>query len=164
VPEGGTALVYVTVPDSSGALLKQAGEALNGLEGIASVIEAPEFAKYGLPQPTATGQMGALLLAAKDGYAFTGDVGEQPVVDAPPASLGSHGYLASDPDLQALFIASGRGIKRGVQLDSVSNLDLTPTIARLLNLQMPDLQGRVLTEILAAPVSAPAGAAKTAPR
>jgi predicted AlkP superfamily pyrophosphatase or phosphodiesterase len=163
VPEGGTALVYVTVPDSSGALLKQAGEALNGLEGIASVIEAPEFAKYGLPQPTATGQMGALLLAAKDGYAFTGDVGEQPVVDAPPASLGSHGYLASDPDLQALFIASGRGIKRGVQLDSVSNLDLTPTIARLLNLQMPDVQGRVLTEILSAPVSA-AGAAKTAPR
>ena len=163
VPEGGTALVYVTVPDSSGALLKQAREALNGLEGIASVIEAPEFGKYGLPQPTATGQMGALLLAAKDGYAFTGDVGEQPVVDAPPGSLGSHGYLASDPDLQALFIASGRGIKRGVQLDSVSNLDLTPTIARLLNLQMPDVQGRVLTEILSAPVSA-AGAAKTAPR
>src|SRR5688572_29983984 len=164
VPEGGTALVYVTVPDESGALLKQAGEALEGLEGIASVIAAPEFGKYGLPPPTATGQMGALLLTAKDGYAFTGDAGDQPVVDAPPGSLGSHGYLASDPDLQALFIASGRGIRRGVKLDSVSNLDLTPTIARLLNLQMPDAQGRVLTEILSRPVSAPAAAAKTAPR
>jgi predicted AlkP superfamily pyrophosphatase or phosphodiesterase len=164
VPEGGTALVYVTVPDQSGALLKHASEAVKGLEGIASVIEAPEFGKYGLPQPTATGQMGALLLTAKDGYAFTGDVGDQPVVDAPPGSLGSHGYVASDPDLQALFIASGRGIKRGVTLDSVSNLDLTPTIARLLDLQMPDAQGKVLTEILSTPVSAPAAAGKTAPR
>jgi predicted AlkP superfamily pyrophosphatase or phosphodiesterase len=163
VPEGGTALVYVTVPDASGALLKQAAEALQGLEGIASVIEAPEFGKYGLPQPTATGQMGALLLSAKEGYAFTGDIGDQPVVDAPPGGLGSHGYLASDPDLQALFIASGRGIKRGVKLDSVSNLDLAPTIARLLNLQMPDAEGKVLTEILS-PVSGPAAKAKTAPR
>jgi hypothetical protein len=101
-----------------------------------------------LPAPTATGQMGALLLTAKDGYAFTGDVGDAPVIDAPPGSLGSHGYLASDPELQALFIASGRGIKRGVKVDSVSNLDLAPTIARLLNLQMPDVRGKVLTEIL----------------
>lgn len=164
VPEGGTALVYVTVPDPSGSLLKQAASALDGLEGIASVIEAPEFGKYGLPQPTATGQMGSLLLTAKEGYAFTAATGDEPVIDAPPGSLGSHGYLATDPDLQALFIASGRGVKRGVRLDSVSNLDLAPTIARLLNLQMPDVQGRVLNEILATSVSAPGAGAKTAPR
>ena len=154
----------MTVPDASGALLKQAGAALQGLEGIASVIEAPEFGKYGLPQPTSTGQMGALLLTAKDGYAFTGDVGDQPVVDTPPGSLGSHGYLASDPDLQALFIASGRGIRRGMKLDSVSNLDLAPTIARLLNISLPGAEGRVLNEILSTPVSAPDAKAKTAPR
>jgi predicted AlkP superfamily pyrophosphatase or phosphodiesterase len=164
VPEGGTALVYVTVPDISDSLLQQAASALKGMEGIASVIEAPEFETYGLPQPTATGQMGALLLTAQEGYAFTADTGDQPVVDAAPGSLGSHGYLASDPDLQALFIASGRGIKRGAKLDSVSNLDLAPTIARLLDLQMPDVQGRVLKEILSTPVSAPEAKAKTAPR
>ena len=151
VPEGGTALVYATVPDASGALLQNARDALGGLEGLASIVEAPAFENYGLPQPTATGQMGALLLTAKDGYAFTGDVGDEPVIDAPPGSLGSHGYVASDPDLRALFIATGRGIKRGVTLESVSNLDLAPTIAHLLNLQMPDAKGKVLSEILAAP-------------
>ena len=150
VPEGGTALVYVTVPDESGALLAKARSALIGLEGVASVIEAREFDKYGLPAPTATGQMGALLLTASDGYAFTADVGEAPVVDAPPGSLGSHGYLASDPELQAVFIASGRGIRRGVKVDSVSNLDIAPTVARLLNLEMPHVMGKVLTEILTA--------------
>jgi predicted AlkP superfamily pyrophosphatase or phosphodiesterase len=147
VPEGGTALVYVTVPDAAGALLRQAREALAGLEGIASIIEAPEFEKYGLPQPTATGQMGALLLTGKEGYAFTGEIGDVPVVDAPPGA-GSHGYLASDPDLRALFIASGRGITPGTTIDPVSTLDLAPTIARLLGVELPEAQGKVLTEML----------------
>ena len=148
MPEGGTALVYVTVPDEGGALLRQAKESLSGVEGIASIVEAGEFDKYRLPQPTATGQMGALLLTAKEGYAFTGDVGDAVVVDAPLGSWGSHGYIASDPDLRALFIASGRGIRKGGTLEEVSNLDLAPTIARLLGLEMPDVEGRVVTEAL----------------
>ena len=147
VPEGGSALVYVTVPDESGALLAKAKAVLAGVEGIDRVVEAPEFSKYGLPAPTATGQMGALMLTARDGYAFTADSAEPAVVDAPDGGLGSHGYVASDPDLQALFIASGRNIKPGVTLDAVSNLNLTPTIARLLDLRMPDATERVLTEI-----------------
>jgi len=147
VPEGGSALVYVTVPDESGALLAKAKAVLAGVEGIDRVVEAPEFSKYGLPAPTATGQMGALMLTARDGYAFTADSAEPAVVDAPDGGLGSHGYVASDPDIQALFIASGRNIKPGVTLDAVSNLNLTPTIARLLDLRMPDAKDRVLTEI-----------------
>ena len=147
VPEGGSALVYVTVPDEGGALLAKAKAVLAGVEGIDRVVEAPEFSKYGLPAPTATGQMGALMLTARDGYAFTADSAEPAVVDAPDGGLGSHGYVASDPDIQALFIASGRNIKPGVTLDAVSNLNLTPTIARLLDLRMPDAKERVLTEI-----------------
>ncbi len=42
----------------------------------------------------------------------------------------------------------GAAIKPGVTLDAVSNLNLTPTIARLLDLQMPDAKEKVLTEIL----------------
>ena len=145
----------MTVPDASGALLKQARRRSTDSKGIASVIEAPEFGKYGLPQPTATGQMGALLLTAKEGYAFTADVGDQPVVDAPPGSLGSHGYLASDPDLQALFIASGRGIKPrrharlGVEPGSGAD---DRAAARSSD---AGREGRVLTEMLSTPVSAP---------
>ena len=148
VPEGGSALVYVTVPDEGGALLARAKAVLAGVEGIDLVVEASEFATYGLPAPTTTGQMGALMLTARDGYAFTADSAEPAVVDAPAGSLGSHGYVASDPDIQALFIASGRNIKPGAALDAVSNLNLTPTIARLLDLRMPDAKERALTEIL----------------
>jgi len=151
IPEGGTALVYVTVPDESGAVLKRAKDALAGLEGVDSIAEAADFARYGLPQPTPTSQMGALLLIAKEGYAFTADGVEPAVVDAAIGSLGSHGYVASDPDLQAIFIAAGRGIRRGATVDQVSNLDLAPTIAQLLGVELRDVEGKVLTSILAAP-------------
>jgi predicted AlkP superfamily pyrophosphatase or phosphodiesterase len=148
VPEGGSAIVFVTVPDDNGALLAKTKQLLTGVEGIDLVVEAKDFGKYGLPAPTATGQMGALMLTAKEGYAFTADAAEPAVVDASLGSFGSHGYVASDPDLQALFIAHGRGIKPGVRLDAISNLNLAPTIARLLNLQMPDAKEKALVEIL----------------
>lgn len=148
VPEGGTALFYVTVPDASGEILNRAKSALAGLEGVAQVIEPSGFAALGLPLPADNPQMGALLLTAKEGYAFSGAAGERTVVDAPDGSLGAHGYVSTDPDLQALFIASGRGIKPGMVLDSVNNVDVAPTAAALLGLEIANPDGKVLTDIL----------------
>ncbi len=93
--------------------------------------------------------MGALFLTAKEGYAFAGAAGDQVVIDAPAGSLGQHGYVSSDPDLQSLFIASGRGIKPGTTLETVDNLDIAPTAAHLLGLAMKGVDGKVLTQILA---------------
>ena len=99
------------------------------------------------------------------GVRIAGGAGEQVVIDAPEGSLGAHGYVSSDPDLQSLFIASGRGIKPGVILPTVANVDIAPTAARLLGLEMKDVDGRVLTDILrssisAMPVSGPAPAGR----
>ena len=148
VPEGGSAFVYVTVPDASGQILAQVKRALAGLEGIDAVVEPGDFPKYGLPMPAANDQMGALFLTAKEGYAFAGNAGEQVVADAAEGSLGAHGYVSTDPDLQSLFIASGRGIKPGVNLPTVNNVDIAPTAARLLGFEMKDVDGKVLTDIL----------------
>jgi hypothetical protein len=148
VPEGGSAIVYVTVPDADGALLQRARQALAGIEGIGAIVEPADFARYGLAQPAPGGQMGALFLTAAEGYAFTAAVGEDVVIDTPATSLGAHGYVASDPEIRALFIASGRGIRPGVTLPAMSTLDLAPTAARLLGVALPSVDGRVLDEIL----------------
>jgi predicted AlkP superfamily pyrophosphatase or phosphodiesterase len=148
VPEGGTAMVYVTVADPSGAILARARQALAGMEGIDRVIEPAEYARLGLPLPAANEQMAALFLTAKEGYAFSADSSEPAVVDAPAGSLGAHGYVATDPDLQALFIGAGRGIRPGVTLDTIDNVDLAPTAARLLGVELKDVEGKVRTEIL----------------
>lgn len=148
IPEGGTAMVYVTVPDAAGAILARVRKALEGMEGIDRIIEPAEYAQLGLPMPSDNDQMAALFLTAKDGYAFTADPNPPSVVDAPQGSLGAHGYISTDPEIQALFIASGRGIKPGVRLNLVNTVDIAPTAARLLDVDLKNAEGRVLTEIL----------------
>ncbi len=148
VPEGGSALVYVTVKDPSGDVLARTRAALTGIEGIDRMVEPADYAALGLPAPAVNEQMGALFLTAKPGYAFAGSAGPQVLIDAPEGSLGAHGYVASDPDLRSLFIAAGRGIKAGVTIESVDNLDVAPTAAHLLGIPLPSADGHVLTPLL----------------
>ena len=49
--EGGTALVYLTVPDPEGQLLARAKAALTGLEGIDTIVEPPTTRHTGCRRP-----------------------------------------------------------------------------------------------------------------
>jgi predicted AlkP superfamily pyrophosphatase or phosphodiesterase len=148
IPEGGTAMVYITRAERREDLLPSLRAMFSTLPGVAQVIEAPTFAKFGYPaQPG--GQMADLVLAAADGYAFDGAHQGEPVTNVPAgATPGAHGYLSADTAMDAVFIGSGVGIKPGARLGRIRNVDLAPTAARLLGLDMKGMQGRVLTEIL----------------
>jgi arylsulfatase A-like enzyme len=50
--------------------------------------------------------------------------------------------------LHASFIAWGAGIKPGVKVGEISNTQVTPTIAKLMGLEMSNLDGKPLTELL----------------
>jgi hypothetical protein len=50
--------------------------------------------------------------------------------------------------MDASFVISGAGVKKGVVLDKIANVDVAPTIARLLGVEMKNVDGRVLTEVL----------------
>jgi predicted AlkP superfamily pyrophosphatase or phosphodiesterase len=148
MPEGGSAIAYLTTPDPDGAKLRRLKAALKGVDGIDQTIEPADYPSLGLPLPAASDQMGELFLTAKDGFAFTASIGTDLVTDAAEGSLGSHGYPAADPELGAIFIASGRGIKPGVALESVNTIDLAPTMAHLLGIDLKDPEGVALTSIL----------------
>ena len=150
VPEGGSAIVFLTAPDPTGGLLARARQAITGVEGVDSVVEPSDYARFGLPQPAASDQMGVLFVTPKDGYAFTASATGDVVVDAAEGSLGAHGYPATDPELGALFIASGAGIRSGVRLGVIDNVDVAPTMAELLGLSLGNVDGKVLGEILTA--------------
>lgn len=137
LPEGGTAYVYV----SEDALIPRVRAALTGVEGIDRIFGATEFPALGLPVPEKDPQFGQLLLSAKEGYSFSGATGG-PVTAAAPQTGGSHGYLASDPDMNAIFIASGYRVRAQGRLGEVSNLAIAPTIAQLLGVKLPSAQGR----------------------
>ena len=150
VPEGGSAIVYLTAADPSGDFLARAKKAIAGVEGVDAVVEPGDYASFGLPQPSATEQMGVLFVTPKDGYAFAAPADGAVVVDAPEGSLGAHGYPATDPDLSALFLASGAGIRAGVTLGVIDNVDVAPTMAELLGVKLENVDGKVLEEILSA--------------
>ncbi|MBI4903037.1 MAG: alkaline phosphatase family protein [Acidobacteria bacterium] len=150
IPEGGTAMVYFTNPARKGELAAQIAEKFRGVEGVGSVIEPKEFEALGYPHPDRNSRMADLVLAAKDGYAFSGSAAGAPLVNWPEGgNPGNHGYLNTDPEMEATFVAWGYGVRRGVQLGVISANDVAPTIARLSGLTLPLAKGKVLSEVLA---------------
>ena len=149
MPQGGLAFVYVTDPAKRAGLLPKLKTLCAGLEGVAKVIDGNDGPTLGMPTPAENQGMGDLVLYAKDGYAFFQGLDGAEVVRESKTYLGTHGYLNTDPELDGIFLASGYGIKPGVKLERVTNLDVAPTIAELLGVPLPNVEGRVLTEILA---------------
>lgn len=149
MPQGGLCFVYVTDPKKRAELLPKLKTLCAGLEGVKQVIDGNDGPTLGMPTPAENQGMGDLVLYAKDGYAFFQGLDGAEVVRESKTYLGTHGYPNSDPDLDGVFFASGYGIHPGVKLDRVRNLDVAPTIAELLGLPLPNVDGRVLTEILA---------------
>ncbi len=144
VPEGGTAMVYLNGRKSAGQIKAM----LNGAEGIERILEPHDYTGFGLPDPAKNPRMADLVLAAKDGYSFAGGDRGEVVSPASEGSLGSHGYLSTDPEMNAIFIAWGRRIRPGTRLTEVRNMDVGPTIAALLGLQMQNTTGSPLLSIL----------------
>jgi hypothetical protein len=84
-----------------------------------------------------------LLLVAKPGYTFSDEFFEDEVLEPIPMPLGSHGYLASDPRMDGIFIACGRRIKPGTRLGQVQNIAVAPLVMTLLGEHLPAAAGQV---------------------
>lgn len=145
IPEGGFALVFQkNATDASRQALKQLFE---GKAGIRAALTPDEAAKQGWPVPATSNQAPDLLLYAADDYEFDDKNATQ--YDAPTLEVGAHGYPNTDPLMQAIFIAAGAGIRgKGVEIPAFPNVDIAPTIARLLHIKFDGVQGRPLTGIL----------------
>jgi len=147
----GSAMVYVTREAKREATLRILKEAFTSVPGIAKVILPDEYAQYGYPPAVPQGRMADMVLDAAPGYAFsfkgetTGDV----VSDMPAGiSPGDHGYLNTDPDMNAILVAWGAGIRPGSHTGLVPNIDVAATIAHLLQVDLPGSQGRLLQDLL----------------
>ena len=144
---GGAAHVYV-LDGAAASTLERLAERFAALPGV-DVIGRDRFADLGLPEPAPDSMQGDLVLAAADGFFFTGHATEEAASRA-PVYRAAHGHLPDLPPLGAALVMAGPGIAAGARLDAVSMLDLGPTAARLLGLDLPGAEGRVLAEALAA--------------
>ena len=147
-PEGGIGMVYLTVPDQADADRKKTIALFQDREEIAQVLTPADFPKYGLPLPSDYPAMADLILVAKDGYGFSATATGDDFVVKSETTVGTHGFPSTNAKMNATFIVSGNGIRQGGEIGVVENIDIAPTIARLLNVPLPNVDGKVLTTIL----------------
>ncbi|MGE5193315.1 MAG: alkaline phosphatase family protein [Deltaproteobacteria bacterium] len=148
VSQGGAAMVYVLDAKERQEVADRLRKKFAAVEGIDAVLGPDEFAKVGQATFAADSRAPDLWLSAKSGYSFSdARTGDETVVPR-EARAGTHGYLPDQPDMLATLVLSGYGIKPGSKLEKVRNLDVAPTIARLLGVDLPKVEGRVLEEAL----------------
>ena len=148
VPQGGSAFVYVLDEARKSQIAAQLKERFSNLDGVTGVVTPDGFAKLGLPQPDNSQESPDLVLLTGPGYSFA-DATTGDAVASAGGLKGTHGHAPAPAYMHATFVAAGAGIKAGTQLDIIQNVDVAPTIARLMGLSMKDVDGRALSEILA---------------
>ncbi|MFN3648776.1 MAG: alkaline phosphatase family protein [Armatimonadota bacterium] len=145
--EGGVALVYVPDRLLRPELVEKTRAALNGLEGVERIVDPSGYDELGLPQPSRSPQAPDFVLAAKDGFAFGNATTGAEVVSQERAT-GSHGYLHTNPRMDGICVAAGAGIRRGARVERARNLDVAPTLAHLLGLDLGPVEGKVIRDFV----------------
>lgn len=148
VSQGGAGFIYVTDDANRAEVIEKVRQAFVGIEGVAKIIGVDQFKEYGVADPQVDPHAPDLILLAEMGYVF-GDTaaGELPFEEKPERK-GSHGHDPNYPDLRAMFVAAGAGIRPGVRLDTIANTSVAPTIARLLGFTIPGAEGKPLDAAL----------------
>ena len=145
--EGGETSLYISNPSLRASLVPKLKTYFATVPGVAGVYTNEEAQPFGVASREASSQGPDLYIVAKPDYAFINGTDEPLVQDITPAR-GAHGYLNTDPDMQALFIASGAHIRRGVDLGFITNLSVAPTIAKLLGVSLPAAKQAPLVQML----------------
>jgi len=147
---GGSAMIYLDNPEDED-LQQEIIRIFSETKGIYKVIEPADYPAYVLPLPKNNEQMGDLFIAAEYGYALNGSMrAHQSIVNTLEYGLtyGHHGFLTDHKQMETLFVAYGKGIKKGVVLDTVDNRSVAPTAAKLLGLDFDTADGKILEDIL----------------
>jgi predicted AlkP superfamily pyrophosphatase or phosphodiesterase len=148
VVQGGSAFVYIVDRDHRADVVAKVKDAFRNVSGVQRVVSSEAFAGLGVADPAVDPHAPDLILFAKDGYVFGDTAAGALSFREKPERKGSHGHDAALPNLHAMFVAAGRGVRPGVTLGDVRNTDVAPTVARLLGLTIPSPDGAPLAAAL----------------
>jgi predicted AlkP superfamily pyrophosphatase or phosphodiesterase len=87
-----------------------------------------------------------LYLDAAPLYALSPDITDSRFGSA--TKRAAQGYMPSRAEMRAALIISGTGIKPKTKIEYARLLDIAPTVARLLGLEMKTARGRVIAEVI----------------
>ena len=136
LPEGGEASFYIRDKALRAKLVPELKTYFSSMPGVEGAFTNEEAQALGIPAIGATDQAPDLYLTASPGYAFWAGQDGPLTQDVNPVT-GSHGYSNTDPEMQALFVASGSHIRAGINIGTIQNLRVAPTIAKILGVSLP---------------------------
>lgn len=150
----------IVAPEERDAVLAAAAEALlaatdpdTGRRLIERVFRRSELAEFGLADCR---RCGDLYLDPAPGYYPTTRLADRVVTPQDPGGQGHHGYRPERRKMHAIFYLAGPGVKAGVEVGAIRQIDVAPTLSRLLGIPAPaQATGRVVEELLASPPQPP---------
>jgi hypothetical protein len=136
---GGSAFVYAS--DAQSALLaRRRLESAAGESNAFRVVSAEEMIRRQADREAWFG------LEADPGFVFDDTIASPAIV--PSRVRGAGGYLDDGAALHTGFVAFGRGVRRGLDVPQMSQLDVAPTLAALLGVPLEPTGGRALVGLL----------------
>jgi predicted AlkP superfamily pyrophosphatase or phosphodiesterase len=138
---GGSAAIFVKNPAEEKALEKLLQEQHAMPDSpIWRVINRQAAARLGADARP------AFFLEAAPGFAF-GERARGSLADKITLKFPA-GYLPQRAEMRGFLVANGKGIRENLKIEYARLIDLAPTIARLLGLELRARRGRALTEII----------------
>lgn len=139
-PSGGSASVLLKDPDAAASrarLEEVLNELLEGpLRGVVRRVSRLELDRLGAMPGVAAA------LEAEEGFIFgTGLEGE---LFTPSSDLGYHGYLPTRPKMRTGFLMVGPGIRRGIVVPTMRQIDIAPTVAAWAGWNLSSAEGLAL--------------------
>jgi predicted AlkP superfamily pyrophosphatase or phosphodiesterase len=155
----GSSYIYLRDKDSIKTIQKVSQQFSNFLtnplyydckdSGIEAIYTSSEAASMGA-DPNC-----ALMLEAKKGYYFSdeieGDLIEKldfNITSGTHYTRATHGYSPFKSSYTTMFLASGKGIRSGVIVEKMNLVDEAPTLAKLMNLELDNTDGKPINELL----------------
>jgi predicted AlkP superfamily pyrophosphatase or phosphodiesterase len=133
---GGSAAIYVKDPADVAAVRELLlGQSTHEGRRLFELLERPALDALGY-NPDA-----AFAIEPAEGWAVAGALAARMIEGSRPTVTGNHGQLPDRPGLSTGFLAVGPGVAAGTVIERMSLLDVAPTIARILGLEMKGVDG-----------------------
>jgi arylsulfatase A-like enzyme len=143
-PNRGLGSLYLHDGVNRGILVTRAREALVKYErrfpGRFRIVERDELDRWGADADAALG------VEPFPGYVLDARLA-MPFAQAHSRAAG-HGYSPVVPGMETGLVMAGAGVRRGVRLPETRTLDVAPTIAKLLGLELPQAEGQPIAGAL----------------
>jgi len=109
---------------------------------IGQVIERKELDRLGaIPQA-------CIMLEASSGYYFDDALTGSEVRDSDKDYRGTHGYLPSKLEMRSSLVVYGQAARVGARAGIIRMIDIAPSEAGVLGVELPDSQGQPLTGLI----------------